>query len=87
MGENLDFVKNADRLAGITTVTLVGLGILQIILGETVSKSVALTANGIDCIGDGFVSAVVWIGLKFFKKPADHKFHFGYFKGGLNPPS
>ncbi|MCK4902432.1 MAG: cation transporter [Thermoplasmatales archaeon] len=80
MGENLDFVKNADRLAGITTITLVGLGILQIILGETVSKSVALTANGIDCIGDGFVSAVVWIGLKFFKKPADHKFHFGYFK-------
>lgn len=80
MGENLDLVKNADRLAGITTITLVGLGILQIILGETISKSVALTANGIDCIGDGFVSAVVWIGLKFFKKPADEKFHFGYFK-------
>lgn len=80
MGENLNLVKNADRLAGITTVTLMGLGILQIILGETVSKSVALTANGIDCIGDGFVSAVVWIGLKFFKKPADDKFHFGYFK-------
>ena len=80
MGENLNLVKNADRLAGITTVTLMGLGIIQIILGETVSKSVALTANGIDCIGDGFVSAVVWIGLKFFKKPADDKFHFGYFK-------
>ena len=80
MGENLNLVKNADRLAGLTTVTLMGLGILQIILGETVSKSVALTANGIDCIGDGFVSAVVWIGLKFFKKPADDKFHFGYFK-------
>ena len=80
MGENLNLVKNADRLAGITTVTLMLLGILQIILGETISKSVALTANGIDCIGDGFVSAVVWTGLKFFKKPADHKFHFGYFK-------
>jgi len=80
MGENLDLVKNADRLAGITTITLMVLGIIQIILGETISKSVALTANGIDCIGDGFVSAVVWIGLKFFKKPADHKFHFGYFK-------
>jgi cation diffusion facilitator family transporter len=80
MGENLNLVKNADRLAGITTVALMGLGIIQIILGETVSKSVALTANGIDCIGDGFVSAVVWTGLKFFKKPADHKFHFGYFK-------
>ena len=80
MGETLDLVKNADRLAGFTTVTLIILGIIQIILGETISKSVALTANGIDCIGDGFVSAVVWIGLKFFKKPADNKFHFGYFK-------
>jgi cation diffusion facilitator family transporter len=80
MGEKIDFVKNADRLAGFTTVTLMGLGIIQIILGESVSKSVALTANGIDCIGDGFVSAVVWVGLKFFRKPADHKFHYGYFK-------
>jgi len=80
MGEKVDFIENADKLAGITTAILMILGIIQIILGETISKSVALTANGIDCIGDGFVSAVVWIGLKFFRKPADHKFHFGYFK-------
>jgi cation diffusion facilitator family transporter len=80
MGETVDLIKNADRLAGITTVILMVLGVIQIILGETISKSVALTANGIDCIGDGFVSAVVWIGLKFFKKPADDKFNFGYFK-------
>jgi cation diffusion facilitator family transporter len=80
MGENSTFVAKADKLAGITTFTLIFLGILQIVLGETISKSVALTANGIDCIGDGFVSAVVWIGLKFFKKPADDKFHFGYYK-------
>jgi len=80
MGETQVFVEKADRLAGITTVTLMGLGVLQIILGETVSKSVALTANGIDCIGDGFVSAVVWIGLKFFRRPADEKFHYGYYK-------
>ncbi|PNX51672.1 MAG: hypothetical protein BV456_02340 [Thermoplasmata archaeon M8B2D] len=80
MEETQVFVEKADRLAGITTATLMGLGILQIILGETVSKSVALTANGIDCIGDGFVSAVVWVGLKFFRKPADEKFHYGYYK-------
>jgi len=49
-------------------------------MGETISKSVALTANGIDCMGDGFVSAVVWIGLKFFKKPANQKFNYGYYK-------
>jgi len=73
-------IENADSLAGLTTIILIGLGIIQIILGETISKSVALTANGIDCIGDGFVSAVVWIGLRIFTKPADHKFQYGYYK-------
>jgi cation diffusion facilitator family transporter len=80
MDKSFDFVKNADKLAGITTLILVGLGVIQIILGELFLKSVALTANGIDCIGDGFVSGVVWIGLMFFKKPADEKFHYGYYK-------
>jgi cation diffusion facilitator family transporter len=80
MGEENHLVENADRLAGITTICLISLGIIQIILGETISKSVALTANGIDCIGDGFVSGVVWIGLLFFKKPANEKFHYGYYK-------
>ena len=80
MGEKNHILENADRLAGITTIVLISLGIIQIILGETVSKSVALTANGIDCIGDGFVSAVVWIGLIIYRRPADEKFHYGYFK-------
>jgi cation diffusion facilitator family transporter len=80
MDSNLLNIENADRLAGATSLILISLGILQIIVGETISKSVALTANGIDCIGDGFVSAVVWVGLKFFRKPADHRYHFGYYK-------
>jgi cation diffusion facilitator family transporter len=73
-------VRTAEKAAGITIVLLVGLGVIQVILGESVARSVALTANGIDCIGDGFVSAVVWVGLKFFKKSADSKFHYGYYK-------
>ena len=80
MNEIKNQVKKSDNLAAITTLTLVILGIVQVILGETISKSVALTANGIDCIGDGFVSAVVWVGLLFFKKPANEKFHYGYYK-------
>jgi cation diffusion facilitator family transporter len=80
METKINLVQNADKLAGITTIVLIFLGIIQIILGETVSKSIALTANGIDCIGDGFVSAVVWGGLKFFRRPADQKFHYGYYK-------
>jgi len=80
MEKTTTFVEKADRLAGMTTIILIALGIIQIILGETISKSVALTANGIDCIGDGFVSGVVWIGLMFFKKPANQRFHYGYYK-------
>lgn len=73
-------VQKADRFAGYTTLILMVLGIIQIILGEFYTKSIALTANGIDCIGDGFVSAVVWIGLMFFKKPANQRFNYGYYK-------
>jgi ferrous-iron efflux pump FieF len=67
-------------LAGFTAFILILLGIIQIIFGEFFSKSVALTANGIDCIGDGFVSATVYIGLQIYKRPADNRFHFGYYK-------
>jgi cation diffusion facilitator family transporter len=73
-------MNNTKNLAGLTAVFLLGIGILQVILGEYHLKSVALTANGVDCIGDGFVSSIVWIGLNIFHKPADHKFHYGYFK-------
>jgi cation diffusion facilitator family transporter len=78
MDNNL--IEKADKLAGITALILIFLGVIQIIYGELISKSIALTANGIDCIGDGFVSAVVWIGLMFFKRPADKRFHYGYYK-------
>jgi len=74
------FIQKADKFAGYTTLILLALGIIQIILGELFTKSIALTANGIDCIGDGFVSAVVWIGLMFFKKPANQRFNYGYYK-------
>lgn len=73
-------VGSAEKAAGVTIVLLVGLGVIQVVIGEGVAKSVALTANGIDCIGDGFVSAIVWVGLKFFKRSADSKFHYGYYK-------
>jgi cation diffusion facilitator family transporter len=77
---NDQFVKKADRFAGYTTIILIFLGVIQIILGELYISSIALTANGIDCIGDGFVSGVVWIGLMFFKKPANQRFNYGYYK-------
>lgn len=73
-------VNQPERLAGFTAILLFGLGIIQIVFGEFLAQSVALTANGIDCIGDGFVSLTVWTGLRFLRKPADERFHFGYYK-------
>ena len=75
-----DKLSRADYLAGLTAVILILLGIIQIIFGELWAKSVALTANGFDCIGDGFVSATVWAGLRVYERPADDRFHFGYYK-------
>ncbi|MBN1281009.1 MAG: cation transporter [Candidatus Thermoplasmatota archaeon] len=73
-------VSRTETIAAATTLSLVGLGVLQVLLGETISQSVALIANGIDCIGDGFVSGIVWVSLRFVKRPADQRFHFGYYK-------
>jgi cation diffusion facilitator family transporter len=73
-------LSRPDYLAGITALVLILLGIIQILFGELWAKSVALTANGIDCIGDGFVSATVWAGLLVYERPADDRFHFGYYK-------
>jgi ferrous-iron efflux pump FieF len=73
-------INRTETVALITTVSLVSIGIIQIILGEVLSGSISLVANGFDCIGDGFVSGIVWGGLRFFKKPADQRFHFGYYK-------
>lgn len=75
-----DKLSRPDYLAGITALVLILLGIIQVLFGELWAKSVALTANGFDCIGDGFVSATVWAGLRVYEKPADEKFHFGYYK-------
>ncbi len=72
--------KNPEFLSGFTAFILILLGVIQVIFGEFFSNSVALTANGIDCIGDGFVSATVYAGLHIYQRPADKRFHFGYFK-------
>jgi len=73
-------INRTETIAALTTILLVSLGVIQVILGQTISQSVALIANGFDCIGDGFVSAIVWVGLRYFRRPADQHFHFGYYK-------
>jgi cation diffusion facilitator family transporter len=68
-----------ERLARISVWTLVGLGVIEILLGQY-TGSIGLTADGLDSVSDGFVSSMVWLGLKMSRKAPDEKFHFGYHK-------
>src|ERR671938_1154521 len=67
------------RIAKISVITLVGIGIVEITIGW-ISGSVVATADGIDSISDAIISFIVLIGLKIAHRPADGKFPFGYQK-------
>jgi cation diffusion facilitator family transporter len=68
-----------ERLAKISVWTLVALGVIEIAAGQF-TGSIGLTADGMDSISDGFVSFLVWLGLKMSRKAPDERFHFGYHK-------
>ena len=68
-----------ERLAKVSVWTLVALGVIEIAAGQF-TGSIGLTADGIDSISDGFVSFLVWLGLRMSHKAPDEKFHFGYHK-------
>jgi cation diffusion facilitator family transporter len=67
------------RIAKISVVTLIGIGIVEILMGQ-VSGSVVATADGIDSMSDAMISLIVLIGLRIAHRPADVKFPFGYQK-------
>lgn len=67
------------RIAKISVVTLVSIGIAEIIMGQ-ISGSVVATADGIDSLSDAMISFIVLVGLRIAHKPADRKFPFGYHK-------
>lgn len=67
------------KIAKISVVTLVGIGIAEIIMGQ-ISGSVVATADGIDSLSDAMISFIVLVGLRMAHRPADRKFPFGYHK-------
>src|ERR671915_1807360 len=67
------------RIAKISVVTLVAIGIVELITGY-ISGSVVATADGIDSISDATISFIVLLGLRIAHRPPDRKFHFGYHK-------
>jgi cation diffusion facilitator family transporter len=67
------------KIARISVITLIGIGIVELVMGQ-VSGSVVATADGIDSLSDAMISFIVLLGLRFAHRPADKKFHFGYHK-------
>jgi cation diffusion facilitator family transporter len=74
-----DAFQAGERIAELSVITLVGLGVAQIIVG-TLTKSVGVTADGVDSILDSFISLIVWLGLHYSRRRPDSRFHFGYHK-------
>ncbi|HEY7777605.1 MAG TPA: cation diffusion facilitator family transporter [Nitrososphaeraceae archaeon] len=71
--------RAGQRIAKISVITLVSIGIAELIMGY-ISGSVVATADGVDSMSDAMISFIVLVGLRFARRPADRKFQFGYHK-------
>jgi len=79
MDSSLEGFRAGQRIAKISVLTLVGIGVAEIIVG-IISGSVVALADGVDSLGDSVVSFIVWLGLLMSQKGPDTKFQFGYHK-------
>jgi cation diffusion facilitator family transporter len=76
MNEDIRF---AQKVAEVSVLTLLIIGILEILIGQ-ISGSAVATADGIDSLSDAMISFIVFMGLVIAGRPPDKKFHFGYYK-------
>lgn len=76
---NGEGLKAGKRIAKISVITLLAIGIVELVIGQ-ISGSVVATADGIDSISDAMISLIVFVGLYFAARPASTKFPFGYYK-------
>lgn len=67
------------RIAKISVITLISIGIVELAAGYLSGSAVA-TADGTDSISDAMISFIVLLGLRIAHRPADKRFHFGYHK-------
>ncbi len=79
MDSSLEGFRVGQRIAKISVLTLVGIGVAEITVG-LVGGSVVAIADGVDSLGDSAVSFIVWLGLMMSQRVADSKFQFGYHK-------
>jgi len=68
-----------ERIARLSVLTLVSIGIVELIVGFSTS-SFGLKADGVDSLSDAVITMIVWVGLHYARRGPDSRFHFGYHK-------
>ncbi len=66
------------RIARLSFLTLLGIGIVEVISG-IITHSMVLFADGIDSLGDAAISLIVWVGLRLTKSNSKKR-SLGYYK-------
>lgn len=74
-----DGLNAGRRIAKISVITLVAIGVAELAIGQ-ISGSIVATADGIDSISDAVISLIVFVGLTLAGRPANRRFPFGYYK-------
>ncbi len=72
-------LRKIEKVVLISAIVLVLIGAVEILAGNF-TNSFGLVADGIDSIGDSFISFMVWLGLRISKRTADKRFNFGYYR-------
>ncbi|WP_158385077.1 cation diffusion facilitator family transporter [Candidatus Nitrososphaera evergladensis] len=72
-------LKAGQQIAKISVITLVAIGIVELVVGQ-ISGSIVATADGIDSLSDAMISLIVFVGLYLATRPANKRFPFGYYK-------
>jgi cation diffusion facilitator family transporter len=68
-----------ETLARTSVWILIAIGVIEVGTGW-LAGSIGVTADGLDSLSDGFVSLLIWLGLRMSRRAPDEKFHFGYYK-------
>ena len=79
MSQNLKILRDGERIAKASFVTLLAIGIAELVAGFF-SHSLTLTTDGADSLSDALISLIVWAGSRVAKKAPDDRFHFGYLR-------
>ena len=79
MREETAGFQAGERIAFLSVLTLLTLGIIEIVFGQF-TGSISLFADGIDSLSDAAVSFFVWTGLHFALRRPNKRFPYGYYK-------